>query len=350
MWVGPWLIPRGLAFFQSIRASNRRPGTIQPPPPHIRHCLNILYVFAIVSILRTLPYFSPPNIFRDTNSRLQIPTSVLFSRLNNVRDGNLSLLDHALKDRYTEAPTDFALLYATYGPDVMAYCPFCNTGEPSTYLVYALPSIFAPHLLHVFLLGIITSSFVSGKEGNRWRLVATIAGVSLAAAELTLILRYDWKLNATKRTIKEADFFFWNLRLMRLVAFAVVDLLLGWALWLTSTNRWLAIPPSVSEVLKNTEQLFGSAHSKLFAFGHIQNTIFRDDQLRGIGVQYWTREPRLMEEIDQEREVIDARRLALSRMDHASVQLATNNWVERIWAALKSEQPPVASQAWEKSD
>jgi len=342
IWVGPWLIPRAIAFSRSIRASNRSPGSLRPTPPHVQQCLNVLYVFASISLLQTLPYFSPSNIFWETNSRLLISPNVLFTRLINLRGGNLTDLDDALKGRYTNASSDFALLYAMYGPDVMAYCPFCNTNEPTTCLIYALPAMLAPHLLHIFLLGLITSSFFSGKEGNRWRLFATIAGVSLAAAEITMVLRYDWKLNAQRKTIKDADFFFWKLRIMRLLAFAAVDLLLGWALWLTSTNRWLVEPPTVSEQLDHSSLLLQAVQNKMFALGHIQNTVFRDDQLRGFGFQYWTREPRLMEEIDQQREVIDARRLALSRMDHDKVQAEANNWVERIWSSLR---PPIPVQS-----
>jgi hypothetical protein len=212
-------------------------------------------------------------------------------------------------------------------------------------MYYALPSLLAPHLVHIFLLGIITSSYFSGKEGIRWRIYATVAGVSLAAAELILFIRYDWKLNATKKTLREADFFFWRLRIMRLLSFAVVDGLLGWVLWLTSTNRWLVEPPSVNEQVDATGVYLTGVHNKLQALGQLQNAVLRDDTLRGVGFQYWTREPRLMEEVEQTREVMDAKRLALSRMDYDRVRLNADNWVERIWEELR---PPRLSEEREK--
>jgi hypothetical protein len=209
-------------------------------------------------------------------------------------------------------------------------------------MYYALPTLLAPHLLHIFLLGMITSSYFSGREGTRWRMYATVAGVSLAAAELVLVLRYDWKHNATKRTLKEVDFFFWRLRTMRLLSFAVVDGLLGWALWLTSTNRWLVEPPSISEQIEGASMFLTGVHSKLQALGQLQNTVLRDDTLRGMGFQYWTREPRLMESVEQEREVMDAKRLALSRMDFDRVKANADNWVDRIWEGLRP--PPLQAR------
>jgi len=296
----------------------------------------------MVSLIQTLPYFSPSNIFVVTNSRLQIPPNTLFNRLNNIRNGELTTVERALKQRYSEAPTDFALLYATYGPDALAYCPFCRTGDPSTYLLYSLPSMLAPHLLHVFLLGLMTSSVVSGKEGSRWRLYATVVGVLLAATELAVILRYDWKLNTLNKTLKDAEFLYWKLRTGRLLSFALVDLLLGWALWLTSTNRWLVQPPSISDQLRQSSMVLQSLHNKLFTLGLLQNTVMRDEHLRGVGYEYWTREPRMMEEIEQQREVIDARRIAISRMNYDKVQQDAGIFVDKVWNALQdSRQQPV---------
>ncbi|KAF2665424.1 hypothetical protein BT63DRAFT_442825 [Microthyrium microscopicum] len=335
MWVGPWLIPRALAFYRSIQASNRQPGTVRPTPPHVKWCLNPLYLFIIVSLIRTLPYFTPSNIFRDTSSRLQIPTGVLFSRISALHGGKLTPVESALKSRYAEASGDWTLLYAAYGPEVLAMCPFCNTDSPSTYLWYALPTIVAPHLVHIFLLGLLTSPFFSGPDGARWRTYATIAGVALATIELTMVMRYDWKLNTTKKTANDVDWFFWRLRTMRLLAFAAVDGLLGWGLWLTSTNRWLVKPPAVAEQVNTISLMLQVMNNKLKALGHIQNAVLRDDQLRGAGYHYWTREPRLMEEVEQEREVIDARRQAISHMDYDRVTADADLWVERVWGALK---------------
>ena len=54
-----------------------------------------------------------------------------------------------------------------------------------------------------------------------------------------------------------------------------------------------------------------------------------------------------MEQVEQEREVIDARRLALSRMDYDRIRSDADSWVEKVWHALKS---PVYGTGREKTE
>jgi hypothetical protein len=91
-------------------------------------------------------------------------------------------------------------------------------------------------------------------------------------------------------------------------------------------------------------------NNKLKALGHLQNAVLRDDQLRGAGYHYWTREPRLMEEVEQQREVIDARRLAISHMDYDKVTADADLWIERVWGALKPPTPAGADGARDKTE
>jgi hypothetical protein len=344
MWVGPWLIPRALAFFRSIRASNQ-PGLIRPTPPRTRLTLNLLYTFVVACLVGSFPYFAPPNIFRDTGSRLGIASTLLFSRLATVRGGQLSHLDLQLQEKFQNGSMDQRLLYAAYGPDALANCLFCNSAEPSTYMLYALPSLFIPHVVHIGLLGLITSSFFSGDDGYRWRLQATIAGVFLAAVEFLLFLKNDWKQNTTRRNLADVDFFYWRIRVWRLLAFAAVDALFGWALWLTSTNRWLYRPPSVTQQLASLNSTVVSIQAKIATLGQLRNSVLRDDELRGAGQTYWEHEPRIMDELEQQREVLDAKRLALSRMNHDKIQADADRCVEQLWMAFGQLGHPTSAEA-----
>lgn len=261
-----------------------------------------------------------------------------------MRRDQLTPLDTALRTRYTNAPSDWPLLYAAYGPEVLANCPFCKLDEPSTFMFYALPRLLIPHLVHIFFLGITTSSLVCGAEGKRWRTYATVAGVALACGELIWFWNYDWRLNATKKTLSEVDFFHWRLRLMRLLAFAIVDGVLGWVLWLASTGRFLVQPPSVTMQLEHTTTYLAGIHNKIQALGNIQNTVLRDPTLRAATNDYWTTEVEFREAIERDPEVETARRLAISRMDYDKVQQATSNWVDSIWNALRPRPPaPIAT-------
>jgi hypothetical protein len=336
MWVGPWLLPRALAFFRSIQASNR-PGQIRPLPTRVKLGLNALFVFIVICLIQTIPNFSPPNIYKDTQSRLAIPTSVLFNRLSSIRNDNLTPLDLALKDRYFEASTDFGLIYAAYGPQVMAECIWCNTKEPTYYLYYAIPSILAPHLLHVLIILCLTSTFFTGSEGSRWRFYGVMATASLALVEVVLVARNDWRLNTTKRLLADVDFFYWRMRTYRLLAFALLDSLLGWAVWLTSTNRWLVKPPGVSQQVEFLANTLKVPAIKMSLLSRMQAAVVSDEQLLTTGMRYWTQEPRNVAELEQEREVVDAKRLALSRINIDKIRHEANLWVDQVWRFF---QPP----------
>jgi hypothetical protein len=240
-----------------------------------------------------------------------------------------------LREKYFNASADFGLLYAAYGPAVLSTCSFCSTANTDTYFLYALPSMLAPHLLHVAVLGFITSSFFSGPEGARWRTYATTAAAFLAAMEVILVLRNDWKLNTTKRVLAEVDFFYWRLRMYRLLAFAAVDGLLGWALWLTSTNRWLVRLPGIATQIQNIGVAMQVARLKVTLLSRLRNAVVHDEVLLGAGVKEWVRERGYLAEIEQEREVVDAKRLALSRIDVDKVRREAGDWTERVWVFLR---------------
>jgi hypothetical protein len=298
----------------------------------------------IACLVATLPSLAPPNIFQDTGSRLAVPTNVLFNRLNTVRGGNLSTLDTALREKFADASSSFGLLYAAFGPYVVAHCPFCSTNEPATYSIYALPALLAPHLLHIFFLGLVTSSLVAGPEGSRWRVHVTLAGVALLAVEALLVANNDHKLNATRVQLRDVDFFYWRLRTWRLLAFAGLDALLGWTLWLTATGRWLVRPPGLYQQLTEALVALHAVHGKYATLGRMRNAILRDDELRAATGAYWAREPRIMEEIHQDRAVVDAKRVALSRMDPEKLRRDAEAWVDQTWNAIVPPEQPDPGQ------
>jgi hypothetical protein len=334
-----------MAFYRSIKSASQGPhSVVRLPPPQVQRCLNILYAGVFVSLILTLPYFSPPNIFKETGSRLGLPTNLLQSRISGLRQGNLTPLDELFFEKMSQepqkanAPKDLALLYAAYGPNVVLQCPFCSPAQPQSYLYYALPALMAPHLFHIFVLGVITSSFFSGSEGARWRTYATIAGVALAAGELYMTYTYNWEANGQKRMLQDVDFFYWNTRMWRQLAFAAVDGLMGWLLWLTSTNRWLVKPPTISEQLADVTNTLAGSYGQINLLGNVRNAIVRDNELRTTHGEYWLSESREMQDIEREREVVDAKNIALSRMDFEKTQRRAEIYVDQIFASLQTSE------------
>ncbi|QDS76567.1 hypothetical protein FKW77_006905 [Venturia effusa] len=341
LFAGPWLLPRGLAFYRSIRSAGQGPNSnVRPPPPRVQRCLSLLFGFALVCLVLTLPYFSTPNIFKATGSRLGLPTKLLTSRLHALREGKLAPSEQLFLEKLEqepqkwEAPKDHALLYAAYGPDVVLQCPFCSIEQPKSYLYYALPAILGWHILHIFLLGAITSTFISGKEGARWRTHATIAGVALAVIEFYKTYTYSWEANALRRQLEDVDWFYWNMRMYRQLAFAAIDGVLGWFMWLTSTNRWLVEPASITEQLNEATQTLADSFAQINIVSSLRNAIVRDNELRAKQDEYWLANAQETRNIESEREVIDARNIAISRMDINRLKTTYDNILEHWFASL----------------
>jgi hypothetical protein len=170
--------------------------------------------------------------------------------------------------------------------------------------------------------------------------------VVLAAGELWLTFNYKWQLNASVRELQNVDFFFWRMRVYRQLAFALVDGLLAWVLWLSSTNRILVIPPTIAQQMESTTQTLQATYAQLTLLGNFRNAIVRDRGLRAAHADYWLQEHETMAEIEREREVVDAKNIALSRMDVDKVQQTAGLYVERVFGGLR----PPSQEADKKND
>ena len=272
--------------------------------------LNILFVSAVIALISTLPYFSPKNVFTLTQSRLQTPNDVLFTRLAWLRGkGELEGDDAILKPRL--ASMDARLLYFTYGPDVVTHCTFCNSDEPMSYLLYALPTLLLPHLLHAVVLGLATSSSISDKYGSRWRNITTCVGLTLAALEFYLFAAFDWRSNLRAFAPEDYVHFYWRMRVFRGVAIAITDVLIAACVYLSSTNRFFFTALSSAERMESAMKSLEMARGKLNALGVMRNVTARDEALRQRTDGYWRRERQVMGEVMDEREVVEGIKNAL---------------------------------------
>jgi hypothetical protein len=258
-------------------------------------------------------------------------------RLAALRGGSLTEADNLFVSKLEGEPEKWRLLYAAYGHDVAVGCPFCSAADPRTYLYYALPGIAAPHLIHIFLLGVITSQFFSGKEGSRWRTYATIAGVALALVELYMTYNYRWEENGNKRMLNEVDFFAQRMRIYRQLAFAATDALLGWALYLTSTNRWLVIPPTTTEQLTQLTQQTALTHAQVSLLANLRNATVRDAELRNRQEVYWRREQEEMVGIMQEEGVRTAVTSVLAREEFGNTRRRAQIYVESMLNQMRPD-------------
>ncbi|KAK3387657.1 hypothetical protein B0H63DRAFT_559137 [Podospora didyma] len=318
IFFGPMLLPKALGWYRSARAlaSQTHGRPIKPVSSSISCALVLLFSISAAFLVRTLPIFSPENIFAVTRSRLKIPVDVLFTRLSALRP--LTAADEALRGKFVNIENK--LLYLQFGPDVLAACPFCTADEPRSYLFYALPALLAPHLLNLAVIALVTAPAATGRAGSSWRTVATIGAVGLAMVDLLVVSQYSYQANRQAKDVSELDFFFWSARVYRSAGLALLNFLLGLALYQTSTNRMFVSPPSPAERVETTVRALQGVRGKLDAAGVVKNTTIRDDGLREHSSGYWGHEVRLMRDMMEEREVIEGVNDALqNRIDIQSI-------------------------------
>lgn len=294
----------------------------------------MLFISGVIAFLSTLPAFAPENIFRQTQSRLQTTGGVLMTRLAATR--TTTPFDEKLRQVFDDGGLDARLLYARFGPDVLASCPLASTGDIGagrTFLLYAAPGIVAPHLLHLLALGIATSRLLSGAEGSRWRTVASIAGMVLGAAEVWFIANYDDRLNQRSTRLNEIDFIYWKMLVWRGLAIAALDAVLGWVIWLQATGRAFIAPTPPSERLLDHGKRLEAVLAKTRSVGILRNGTVRDAGLRRQVDDYWVKEGEVMKDVFEEPEVLEAQRNALKRNDMTRVQREADAFLDTVFGS-----------------
>ncbi|KAI0391019.1 hypothetical protein F5Y17DRAFT_442200 [Xylariaceae sp. FL0594] len=336
IFFGPILLPKAIGYYRQLRASSQASSQpVRPLPLSSVRAVSMLCSIALTFFALSLPFFAPENVFAVTNSRLQIPTEVLFNRLASIRP--LTASDGALRHKFVNLES--RLLYLQFGPDVLASCPFCLSEEPKTYLYYALPSIAAPHLLNLVVLSLATSATVAGKEAAAWRSSAAVSAAALAALDVYATSTYNHGANARATRLSELDMFFWSSRALRLVALAVLDLAVAALIYVSATNRLFASPPDpAARVEAVTRNLLAVTKSRLSAVGIVKNTSLRDEGLRDRTSAYWRHEGRLMREVMEEREVVEGVKDALAnRINIQEISRDAENYALNMFPRPVSE-------------
>jgi hypothetical protein len=339
LFVGPIFLPKAISYYRSIRTTSDSGKPIQPVPPYVNRALAILFAISFGALVFTLPLFSPENIFNQTQSRLQIPTDVLFTRLHAIRPNGLTEIDSILRQKLTSLES--RLLYFQFGPNIIANCPFCNPKDTGSYLYYAIPAILTPHLFNICAMALVTSGLFVGDEGAVWRRSATIAAISLAALDVWIVSTYDHQANSRATRLEDIDTFFWKMRVYRWVSIAAIDALLGWVIYLSSTNRAFVTPRTAAERIEGATRELEAVRSKINAAGVMRNTVSRDAALRNRSQSYWVEEGRMMAECMEDREVVEGVNNALqSRISIDAISKDAELYSQNLMGAVKGPRSP----------
>ncbi|KAJ5570417.1 uncharacterized protein N7459_009847 [Penicillium hispanicum] len=297
IFFAPIVIPRMIGAYRSLRVSVASRPPARPIPNGAGRALNVLFGSIALCLVLSLP-FNPhapePNVFQLTRSRINTPTNVIFQRLTRLRPDNiLTETDALLQEKLTSI--DARKVYLKFGADALISCQYCSLGESNTYLLYYLPfNVFLPHLLHLLILGVVTSSRFGGRESARWRGMFTVVGLVVAAIDILSVAGYDPIQRATPAVragqVPPSDYHR-SMGLLRAVTFMVCDVVCAIVIYLSSTNRFFFKPPSVVDQLDQAVSAalttLTGANSKLHAASVTRNAVVRDKALKSRDDLYW---------------------------------------------------------------
>ncbi|EME84025.1 uncharacterized protein MYCFIDRAFT_214585 [Pseudocercospora fijiensis CIRAD86] len=338
--VGPLLLPKAIAYYRSLK--NRPPTQIKPLQKKTSYALTVLFTSGLLALISTFPLFAPENIFRLTESRLHTSAGVLLTRLASLRP--LTPQDEELRTIFDQGGLEARLLYARYGPDVVLNCSLGKAGEMEAarnYLIYAIPKLLAPHLFHLFALGVATSGFLSGREGARWRTIAIIAGLGLAIGETLWIAYFDDTPNVRSVRVNDVNFIHWKMAVWRGLGIATTDGVLGWIIWLQATGRAFLSPTPAGERILDHAQRLQATLGKIQALGVVRNGTVRDATSRKRFEEYWMKEGEVMKDAMEQPEVLTAQRNALARSDAGKVSREAEAFVDGFLGAVPPPQSVV---------
>ncbi|KIH95257.1 hypothetical protein SPBR_03942 [Sporothrix brasiliensis 5110] len=420
LFFGPMLLPRVLGMYRKlkaeagVRAQQSQQGgaaaaVVRPLAFRSVLVLSLLAAAALAWLLSgglVLPASAshalrlpsalrmPENVFAATESRLQAPTDVLFTRLASNRPNHtLTAADEALRLRLVSLES--RLLYLQYGPDALVNCPFCGgTGVDAAsrfsamhYLYYAMADLVAAHLANLVLIALVTSPLLLlGRRGKssghgasagagagaasvyadfdahgesaadhaydvaathirRWRTPASLVALCFAALDLYLVASYNGQRNARATRLAELDFFYWSMRTYRAVACGGLLAALAAVLYLAASGRHssprlglLGVvlfgalpPPSPAHRVTAVTRGLAGVKSKLSAGAIVKNTALRDTDLRARTQAYWAREVMLVAEAMEERDVIEGVNDALqNRIDIQRIARDAEQYAQNV--------------------
>lgn len=341
--LGPVVLPKLIATIRSLRAggSNASPKVLARSA---RLSINILVAIIIVALASSFQYFQDENIIRAVGARLLMtPSDVLSHRLELLRlkqgfdrlqSDDTKLLDF-LKSR------DGRLLYATFGPKPILNCTWCSISNPTTYLYYAIPTIALPHVVHVALLGLITSTSLSA-EGKTFRIHATVAGIGVALGEM--ILLYNFELPINTRAIKQDDviWYHWRLRAYRGVLIAALDSALAIILYLHHSGRYglnrVTDREKIEAITNSLDSTIGNVRMGLF----VKSASVRSGSISKRAMEFWDNE--LLEKKTVSAEVEEARASVLERVNEDLMTDEAFKFISALLDAFRSSTTKLSTQ------
>ncbi|KAF3082559.1 hypothetical protein TWF569_005068 [Orbilia oligospora] len=337
---GPIFIPKLIAIIRSVNVRKTSTRTLDP---QTRLSLNILTLTIFLALASSLSYFQSENIIKATESRLLLtPNDVLLRRFENLRlrEGlqGLSSTDVVLLN--TLKTREGRLLYAAYGPKPLTECAWCSISDPSSYLFYSAPTIAAPHIVNIAVLGLVTSS-LSSKIARSFRISAIMAGLGVALGEFVLLYSHDLLQNTQATSTQDINWYHWRLLTYRGLAIATINCMLGVVIYMTATGRYGFSGVSDLEKIEALSKSLdvGVSHVRTSLF--VKSTTTRNESNLNDICEFWRTEAANRRNIASQVE--DTKNQVLKRVNLNSINDEAFKFTSSLIDAIAATKGPVSN-------
>jgi hypothetical protein len=115
------------------------------------------------------------------------------------------------------------------------------------YLLFSLPQIISPYLLHAFILGVTTTPFLTSSRTcrNLRTYIAYAIGLVLAA-EIWILVTADGNVNSSAHDLSDVNWLHWDLHVFRYTSLSIISLFHAVAVYIIETDL-VVVPQSSME-------------------------------------------------------------------------------------------------------
>ena len=286
--------------FYLYRSWQSKPATIRQN----RRPLPFQSLVAIVILCGTplayvcVYFLGTENIFSLTNARFITSPSVIQTRLAKIRP--LTQDDQILLERLGTSLSE-RLNYAIYGPSPLTHCTWCQTtrtdvngqitvGDATMYLLFSLPQIIFPYLVHAFILGLTTTPFLTSSQISRdlRTYMSYVLGL-LLAAELWILATFDININSSATELRDVIWLHWDLQSFRYTILSITSLIQAAIIYVVETGL-IVPPPSMEDRLFQFGVIEENVTQRMRLARTVRGIIMKNSEWRLRSLRWWDRQ------------------------------------------------------------
>jgi hypothetical protein len=179
------------------------------------------------------------------------------------------------------------------------------------YLLFSLPQIISPYIIHAFILGVTTTPFLTSSQISRdlRTYLSYVLGL-LLAAELWILATFDSNVNSSVQELRDVIWLHWDLHSFRYTALSITSLVQAVIIYVVEAGL-IVLPQSMEDRLVQMGVAGENIMHKIRLARTVRKATMKNPEWRIRSLQWWDKQrsperPAIPEEVKVKLET-DAR-------------------------------------------